>query len=272
MLQNSTYTHTAKKSLGQNFLTSKSAVQAAVQAAELSEKSVVLEIGPGKGFLTEDLLGTGAVVYAIEKDDDLVVYLNEKFASYISAGKLVLIHGDATSLLEETMARIHREYGNYAVVANIPYNITGLLIRILLTTKHQARTIVLMVQYEVAKRAVAQDKKESLLSLSIKCYAHPKLLKRVPAGSFSPAPKVDSALLLLTEVSRVKFDNHALEEKFFEVIHIGFAHKRKTLLGNLRHAKPEVNWVNIFTQIQIDERVRSEDLSLEQFISLAKHF
>lgn len=266
------YTHTAKKSLGQNFLTSKSAVQAAVHAAELSDTSAVLEIGPGKGFLTEDLLETGAMVYAIEKDDDLVVYLGGKFASYISTGKLILIHGDAASLLEETMERIHHTHGSYAVVANIPYNITGLLIRTLLTTKHQASTIVLMVQYEVAKRAVAQDKKESLLSLSIKCYAKPKLLKRVPAGSFSPAPKVDSALLLLTEVGRERFDTYELEEGFFEVIHIGFAHKRKTLLGNLRHAKPEVNWGYIFTQLQIDEKVRSEDLSLEQFISLAKHF
>lgn len=272
MLQNNTYTHSAKKSLGQNFLTSKSAVQAAIHAAELTETSVVLEIGPGKGFLTEDLLATGATVYAIEKDDDLTVYLKEKFITYISASKLILIHGDASMLLEETMREIHGTHGSYSVVANIPYNITGLLIRTLLTTKFQAQTIVLMVQYEVAKRAVAQDKKESLLSLSIKCYSNPKLLKRVPAGSFSPAPKVDSALLLLTEVSRKVFINTAIETSFFEVIHIGFAHKRKTLLGNLRHAKPKTDWLPIFTRIGIPEKVRSEDVTLLQFVSLAKCF
>lgn len=264
--------HLAKKSLGQNFLTSKSAVQAAIEAANLDSSSVVLEIGPGKGFLTEDILQTGATLYAIEKDDDLVLYLQEKFSSYIENNKFILIHDDASLVLDRVMEQIYKTHKAYSVIANIPYNITGLLIRKLLTTPHQANTITLMVQYEVAKRAVAQDKKESLLSLSIKCYSIPKLIKRVPAGSFSPAPKVDSALLHLFDIGRNKFKNEAHESAFFELIHIGFAHKRKTLLGNLKEAKEDTDWQLIFNEMHINEKIRSEDLTVDQFISIASRF
>lgn len=241
--------------LGQHFLTSPAIVKAVADAGHLEPGETVVEVGPGKGILTRELLKAGARVYAIEKDSVLVATLNETFKKEIADGSLTLIEGDAR------VARINLAT-SYKVIANIPYYITGELMRMFLTTEHQPTTIVFLIQKEVAERIV-KSKKESLLSLSVKVYGTPRYVKTVKAGSFSPPPSVDSAILAIDNISRKNFE-HASEEKFFVLLHAGFGQKRKTLVGNLKKA-------GLYREgMPLDPKVRAEDVSLETWPALAK--
>jgi len=196
----------AKKSLGQNFLKNKSVVKDIVRASDLKKEDVVLEIGPGKGILTIELLKSSSNVIAIEKDDDLYEYLKEKFSDEVRGEKLNLIHGD---ILKEELPEIK----NYKLIANIPYNITGQILKKFLSGKNQPKLIALLIQKEVAERIVAKDGKESILSMSVKAYGQPKFIKKVKAENFSPKPRVDSAILLIENISKDFFEDIS-EEKF----------------------------------------------------------
>lgn len=219
----------AKKSLGQHFLTNPSYLRAIADAGRVAEGSVVLEVGPGTGSLTEEMLSRGAKVIAIEKDDRLIGPLSERFAGEIRKKRLVLIHGD---VLEQDIKKITAGKP-YSVVANVPYYISGALIRFFLETKAQPGHMALLLQKEVVER-IARAKKESLLSLSVKAFGTPTYVKKVPAGAFSPPPKVDSAILSIKSISRKNFLTQSHEIRFFELIHAGFAHKRKVLGKALR--------------------------------------
>ena len=160
---------------------------------------------------------------------------------------------------------------NYKLIANIPYNITGAILKKFLTEKNQPSMLVLMVQNEVAKRIVARDGKESILSISVKAYGNPKLEMKVPARYFSPAPKVDSAIISIKNISRNFFiENKVHEDIFWEIIHAGFAHKRKKLSSNLK----KILKLNIKTQKKYEETLkdkRAEDLSLTDWVLLTKN-
>ena len=185
--------------LGPHFLTSRRALAYIVDAAELTSADTVLEVGPGTGFLTEALLARAGRVIAIEKDARLVSGLAERFAAERASGRLELVHADVRSFDPSDWKL---EIRNWKLVANIPYYLTGDLIRQFLTCDVQPSRMVLMLQREVAERIVAKDGKESLLSISVKAYGTPRIVARVPAGSFSPLPKVDSAILLIGESCR----------------------------------------------------------------------
>ncbi len=255
-----------KKSLGQNFLKSKAAVREILTAAAIMPGELLLEVGPGKGVLTEALLVAGAKVIAIEKDDRLIELLKVKFSDQLQKGALHLIHQD---VLEFEPERHLLKEGGYKIVANIPYYITGSFIRKFLTSEFYPEKMVLMLQKEVAKRIVARDGKESLLSLSVKVFGEPQYIKTVPAKYFSPAPKVDSAILLIKNISRDFFNENKIEEeKFFALLHAGFAHRRKYLIGNLKGAAPKIGaapWESIFTQCNISLKTRAEDLELNDW-------
>ncbi len=265
----------AKKSLGQNFLKSKIALLAMVKAGEISEKDTVLEIGPGQGALTEKLLETGAKIIAVEKDDRLIEFLKEKFAKEISSEQFKIIHGDILDLDLNFLTA-----NSYKLIANIPYYITGLIFRKFLSGSIQPEKIVILVQKEIADRIIARDGKESLLSLSVKVYGNPKKIMKVEKEHFSPKPKVDSAILLIDNISKNFFteiaheksaDLVASEEKFFEVIKAGFAHKRKFLIANLKEIGQGKNLREIFYASKIPEKSRSEDLKLEDWKNLVKN-
>lgn len=253
----------AKKSLGQNFLKSNIALKKIIEAGEISPDDIILEIGPGKGALTEKLLEKSNHVIAVEKDRNLFDFLKEKFAKEIKEEKLTLIEDDILKINVDNVLQ------NYKIIANIPYNITGAILKKFLTEKNQPNMMVLMVQHEVAKRIIAQNKKESILSISVKAYGEPKMIMKVPARYFSPAPKVDSAIIKINNISRKLFEENSqgqslqnFEEKFWEIIHAGFAHKRKKLSGNLKNILK-----NNFKEIK-DKR--AEDLSLSDWIDIAK--
>lgn len=295
----------AKKALGQNFLKSIPALNAIIKAGEISEEDIILEIGPGKGALTKKLLenfypssgGQGRVV-AVEKDRELVEFLKNKFKKEIKNKKLILIEDD---ILDFNMKQVIKDSNSsnfsslypsksdglrheqkiervsvssesknlkslrYKIIANIPYNITGAILKKFLTEENQPERMILMVQNEVAKRIVS--KKESILSISVKAYGDPKIVMKVSARYFSPAPKVDSAIVAINNISRKIFkENNINEEKFWEIVKKGFAHKRKKLSGNLKNAiSAEKLQKNNFKDR------RAEELSLSDWILLAQN-
>jgi len=307
--------HRAKKSLGQNFLKSNLALKKIIEAGEISPDDIILEIGPGKGALTEKLLEKSNHVIAIEKDWNLFALLQEKFTKEISEKKLLLLHEDilefnfSTDFLLRGVSQADGPRGSaglaspdsdpekgeseekikrYKIIANIPYNITGAILKKFLTEEAQPSMMVLMVQQEVARRIIAHDKKESILSISVKAYGEPKMIMKVPARYFSPAPKVDSAVIAIKNISRKNFlspleeyplggggkvvhpgasatleEGNLSEQRFWKIVHAGFAHKRKKLSGNLK---------NIVKNIPIEYKdKRAEELSVEDWISLAKN-
>ena len=296
----------AKKSLGQNFLKSEKALKAMVLAVNVGLKDTVLEIGPGQGALTEHLLMTGATIVAVEKDDSLFVFLQEKFAKEIENNKLFLIHGDIlefkedkkekkelVSLLSSSRRRgssssninnldsrclgndngegggkkIFNEKlkkGKYKIAANIPYYITGQIIRQFLTSANQPSEMALLVQKEVAERIVAKDGKESLLSLGVKSYGTSKKEMVVPRGAFVPAPNVDSAIISIKSISRDFFtENKINEDQFWNILHLAFAHKRKTLSNNLRGIIDQKIWQNFLQIEKLSPSIRAEEMTIE---------
>ena len=251
-----------KKSLGQNFLKSQKAINTIVNISNIKAGDTILEIGPGMGVLTKALLEAGGNVIAVEKDDLLIPILSEKFKGEILSGKLQLIHDD---ILYFDISKIYS--GVYKLVANIPYYITGQIIRMFLETKNQPESMTILVQKEVADRIVAKDKKESLLSLSVKAYGEPKFVEKVPRGAFAPAPNVDSAVVYIGNISKKRFSN--LKEKdFFTLIHEGFAHKRKQILPNLSALYGKEKVIKALGEVVVQQTARAEDINIDKWIEL----
>lgn len=251
--------HRPKKSLGQNFLTSIPARMAIVEAGEVVPTDSVLEIGPGKGFLTQALLESGAHVVALEKDSDLLPLLSDQFKN---SPNFTLIEGDALTY--------EPEKDGYKLIANIPYYITGAILERYLSHRNQPSTMVVLVQKEVAERVCAKDGKESILSLSVKAYGEPKLVYRVSRGSFNPAPTVDSAVLQIKNITRANFTNQYHESLFFKAVRAGFAHKRKLVTSNLKEVFPETNMEALFEKLSIPPKSRAEDLGITIWLALSK--
>lgn len=253
----------AKKSLGQNFLASPQAVSDIARAAEITAGETVVEIGPGQGVLTEALLAAGARVIAIEKDDRLQEMLIKKFSKEIAEERFTLVHKD---ILEMTDDDFHAPY---KVVANIPYYITGAILRMFLEAMEKPSVMVLMVQKEVADRIIAHDGKESMLSISVKAYGTPVMIRKVGRGSFRPAPTVDSAVIRIERIQN-PFSSHAEEKRFFEVVRAGFAQKRKKLSRNLESIAEKDAIGDAFRALSLGENMRAEDVSPSLWIEMTK--
>lgn len=260
--------HKAKKSMGQNFLKSQEALRMMCTAGEVSDKDIILEIGPGKGALTQKLLEKAKQVIAVEKDRDLIEILSKKFADEIKNGKFILINED---ILDINIRGIFPSL-NYKVIANIPYNITGAIFKKFLSDKFQPETMVLLVQKEVAERVVARDGKESILSLSVKAYGNPKYIMKVHKRFFSPSPKVDSAIISITNISKNNFKTGLDEKNFFNIIKVGFAHKRKVLRKNLEILQKKPNQIDqIFEKLKINPKTRAEDVKIEKWFLISRN-
>lgn len=254
-----------KKSLGQHFLHSAHYLGLVADALTLKKDEVVVEIGPGDGALTKVLLERGAKVISIEKDTRLIPVLEHKFANEIVSKQLTLVEADA---LEFDVSKYLSKKDSYKVAGNIPYYITGALIRAYLTAVHQPSALVFLIQKEVAER-IARSKKESILSLSVKAYGTPRYIKTVPAGAFVPPPKVDSAILLVEDISRTNFKNKKEEDYFFELVKTGFAQKRKLLGSNLKDVLGSDAGAEL-KAAGIPNKARAEDVPLENWLELLK--
>lgn len=252
-----------KKSLGQHFLNSDHIPKQMCDAADIIPGDLVVEIGPGTGALTAVLLQQGAVVLAIETDNRAIVTLETTFASAIAAGNLKVIKADARKLDLDQLGLTAQKY---KVVANIPYYLSGLLFRTFLDSRCQPHTLVFLVQKELAER-IARDKKESLLSLSVKAFGIPTYITTVNRGHFTPPPKVDSAIIKVTDINHSYFDTFS-QDLFFQVIRAGFGSKRKQLAPNLRQLFPVTTTKSALEEIALPTAVRAEDLSLQDWYQL----
>jgi 16S rRNA (adenine1518-N6/adenine1519-N6)-dimethyltransferase len=252
-----------KKSLGQHFLTSNYAPKKMCDAANLHEGDVVLEIGPGTGILTKEILARGAKVVAIEADLRAVKSLQDSFPTEIALKQLTIHHHDARELHLNDFGLQDKAF---KVVSNIPYYLSGFLFRNLLDSDCQPNTLVFLIQKEVATR-IARDPKESLLSLSIKIFGDPTYICTVKRGHFTPPPKIDSAIVAVNNISQNHFKTVKAAD-FFKIIHLGFAQKRKQLLGNLSKSYQRDIIEAIFVELQLPLTVRAEDIPIETWILL----
>ena len=222
-------------------------------SAKVTEKDTVIEIGPGKGILTKELLFCGATVIAIEKDDALYAFLCKKFAPEIESNKLILIHGD----ILDTNWEAHVARTPYKIIANIPYNITGLLMRLFLEHDHQPESITFLVQKEVADRICMRDGKASILALSVAVFGTAKYIEKVGKTLFRPSPAVDSAIIHIDQIHN-PFKNETERETFFEIIKKAFNGKRKKIGNTLRdYSVPAV----------LKEK-RPEELRVQDFMAI----
>jgi 16S rRNA (adenine1518-N6/adenine1519-N6)-dimethyltransferase len=255
-----------RKGLGQHFLVSEAALQRIVAAAELSPADVVLEVGPGLGSLTHLLVAQAGHVVAVELDPQLVEILRRELAGQKN---ITIVQGDILSLAPgELVAPFHRQPDDrrYKVVANLPYYITSAILRHLLTAAHPPQVIVVTVQREVARRIVAGPGEMSLLAVSVQFYGQPRIVTRIPAGAFYPAPKVDSAV--------VRIDRHerplvAVTDagRFFAVVRAGFGQRRKQLRNALAAGlgRPAAEMEAALRRAGIEPRRRAETLSLPEW-------
>ncbi len=288
----------AKKSLGQNFLKDKGILKKIADFAQIGKEDVVVEVGPGEGSLTELLLERAKKVVAIEKDERMVEFLNNKFNKEIKENKLKIIEGDILKLSKGVfeMPRSQKTpFDNFKLVGNIPYYITGALFKKVLESENPPKSLTFVVQKEVADRIMARDEKESILSISIKVYGTPEYGGVIKAGSFNPKPKVDSAIIAIRDISKNRFEkitppnpllqqeggpkgNEEMEQKFFEILKAGFAHKRKLLKKNLisnpknipRTVLGNLEIKEVFEKCGISEKARAEDLKVEDWLNLTK--
>ncbi len=256
----------AKKSLGQHFLNNSRVPELMAEAGNVQKGDIVLEIGPGTGVLTRELLKREAYVIALEADIRAVESLKESFGAEITAQKLTLIHGDVREI---NLLALGLRSGNFKIVANIPYYLSGMLFRIFLESDIQPSDLVFLVQREVAER-IARDKKESLLSLSVKVFGNPRYVKTIGKGNFTPPPKIDSAIIAISSISNEKL-RKIPREYFFKILHEGFKSKRKQLLGNLSTIFTREVLTHIFSTLKLPLDVRGEDVSLDIWLSLCEH-
>lgn len=259
------YNITANKSYGQNFLIDENVVSGIIEKAEVSKKDLVIEIGPGLGTLTSFLLESAGKVICIELDTNMLTILNDRFKLY---NNFELINDDVLKVnLQELISR-NSEFENIKVVANLPYYITTPIIMKLLEEKLNLTSITVMVQKEVAERLTEKPggKNTGSITYSINYYTEPQTVLEVPKESFIPSPKVDSSVIKLDILKEPKIK--VLDESlFFKVIKCAFLQKRKTLINSLSNSgiSNKENLENILNELNINLKIRAEQLTLEQF-------
>ena len=248
------------KNLGQHWLFDKTALVSICDAAGLGAKDTVLEIGPGLGPLTTELVARVKQVVAVELDEDLASHL----ASRVDAKNLQVVHGD---IMGFDLAGLP---AGYKVVANVPYYVTSKIIKLLLESPTPPSTAALLVQKEVAERLAAKPGDMSILGVSAQLYAKVHLGLVVTADKFDPPPKVDSQVVVFEYRSEPLFKD--IDTKlFFRVVKAGFGEKRKTLRnslsGGLGISKTESE--ELLKKAGVDAGRRAESLSLEEWHALS---
>ncbi len=261
----------AKKSLGQNFLNDEKFLGIIIEAANLKKDDNVLEIGPGTGILTDQLIKVPKKVICIEKDRRMVEYLSGKYRVNNSKDnkKIEIIEEDILKVnLPEFLKE--RDFCDYKVVANIPYYITGKIFRLLLETETQPKSIVLLIQKEVAERVSSEVGSMNILAVSAQYYGDVKLVGVVPKTAFYPVPKVDSAIICVKTFPKEKRETKHLEKEFFKIVKSGFSSPRKKLLNNLVSGleKDKNEMLNIFNKFGWDKNIRAQNLSIEEWKKL----
>lgn len=251
-----------KKSLGQNFLFDPAILDRIADSAEIAPHDPVLEVGPGLGSLTRVLAQRTDRVVAVELDNRFIPILRYELAYF---PHIELIHGD---ILEQRMSHLFDQ--PYKVIANVPYYITGAILRHLLSAEIKPTSLTLTVQKEVAERMTAEPNNMSLMAVSVQFYGTARIVGNIGAGAFWPRPKVASSIVHV-EVEPKSADVD--EKTFFRVAKAGFSQKRKQLKNNLKQLglqKGEV--VALLESAEIDPRRRAETLSIDEWVALTDAF
>lgn len=239
-----------------------------MQTAEVSDRDTVLEIGPGTGILTRALARAANKVIAVEKDQRLTTILTGMFEEE-DVKNVEIVAGDILRLLAPNLV-----WGKYKVVANIPYYLTSRLLRLLLEATPRPELIVLTVQKEVAERITAKPPHMNLLALSVQTFGKPEVIKSVPASCFSPAPKVDSAIIKISDISDRFFGEHNIApDDFFTLLRCAFGQKRKILINTIGAPKSvgdKKRITALLPRLGLSANARPEELSLKNWADLAK--
>ncbi|MDO9088368.1 MAG: 16S rRNA (adenine(1518)-N(6)/adenine(1519)-N(6))-dimethyltransferase RsmA [Anaerolineaceae bacterium] len=255
-----------RKSLGQNFLVDHGALEKVVDVAEIEPVDVVLEIGAGLGSLTRFLSNAARKVVAVELDAKLIPILETVLGP---EGNVELVFGDILKLDPTRLISVDQ----YLVVANIPYYITSAIFRHLLEAKRKPRRIVMTIQKEVAQRICALPGDMSLLALSVQVFGTPRIVARIPASSFYPSPKVDSAVIRVDLYPTPLVETDYLDS-FFQLTKSGFGQKRKmlrkSLSAGLAWTVPQVE--EMLIKNDVDPTRRAETLSLDEWQRLTTYY
>lgn len=251
------------KSLGQHWLKDRDILAAIADAAELTPTDTVLEVGPGLGTLTSELLRQASKVVAVEFDEELARKLPGQFP-----GKALEVHSE--DILQFDLSTLP---AGYKVVANVPYYITSKIIETLMTATNKPSKVVILVQKEVAVRVAAKPGDMSILAVSAQMFAEAELGIEVPRQHFTPPPKVDSQVVVLTTRATPLVDAEN-EKLFFRVVKAGFRAKRKMLRSSISAglvlSKPEAE--ELLRSVSIDPNKRAEDLSIDDWIRLTSAY
>ena len=279
------------KIMGQNFLVDNNILKKIIETANLNKNDTVLEVGPGLGVLTKELAEKAKKVITIEKDKEIVEILKKELENYEN---IEIICNDVLKILKDRVLErwagtalksyILAKQGcankavpspdflktrslNYKVVANIPYYLTSHLIRTLLESENQPKEIVLLIQKEVAQRICASIPRMNLLAVSVQFYGIPEIISYVPKEDFLPEPKIDSAII---KVTNIKKPNNVDIKKFFRLIKAGFSSPRKQLANNLANGlnlnKEEIK--KALAECDLNIQARASNLSIKDWIKL----
>ena len=263
----------ADKSLGQNFLIDDNVIEEIIKNADVSNEDLVIEIGPGLGTLTKELLEKAKKVIVIEIDKRMIQILQDRFSLY---NNLEIINEDVlkvdlNNIIEEV--KKNNKIKQIKIVANLPYYITTPIIMKLLEEKTNVESITIMIQKEVADRLceIPGGKLSGAITYTVYYYADANKILKVPKDSFIPVPKVDSEVIKLKirQKPPVKVKN---EERFFKLIKYAFMQRRKTLVNALSNCdlfnnKEEIK--NIMKELELDEKIRGENLTIEEFADIS---
>jgi len=263
-LRNLLYAHHMRpnKAFGQNFLVDRSILLRIVEAAEIHPGDQVLELGAGTGVLTRELAKRARRVVAVELERNMLSLLGETTRNFTNV-----------ELIERNLLYVDPAdiFGSepYKLVANLPYYITAPTFRHFLESANPPRLIVVMVQYEVAQRIVAEPGDLSLLGVSIQFYGKPKIITHVPARAFYPAPKVDSAILCIDTKDEIPLTREQ-RDSFFRLVQAGFSERRKQLHNSLTHGlhRKDMEVRATLLAANIDPSRRAETLSIEDWLRL----
>ncbi len=251
------------KSLGQHWLNDVSALEAIAEYANISASDTVLEIGPGLGSLTKYLVAQARHVIAVELDQELAVNLPHR----VPAANLRVVRAD---ILRFDLSELPE---GYKVVANIPYYLTSNLLRRLAEAANPPKTMVLLVQKEVAERICAAPGTMSVLAVSAQLYYHARLGIKVPKELFEPSPKVDSRVVIMTKRPKPLF-KELDDKKFFRLVKAGFSSRRKKLRGSLSGglglSKEATD--QLLAKAGVNGDLRAQNLSLDQWHAIYEQF
>lgn len=267
------YNIKANKNLGQNFLISQEVVEKIVDCSQITKEDLVIEIGPGLGTLTKYLLEKAGKVICIELDTKMLQILQDRFALY---NNFEIINNDVLKVDLKNLIKKEKEnqkIKNVKIVANLPYYITTPIIMKLLEEELELESITVMIQKEVADRLIAipGQKNTGAITYSVYYYATSEGILEVPNDSFIPEPEVTSKVIKLN-IRKEPVVNPKDKEKMFKIIKYAFMQKRKTLLNSLTNNKifnDKQQGIEILNSLGINENIRPEELTLEQFAEIS---